>query len=102
LQAIARYLPTEVEIEGAEAGLHLVLWWKRLPKRDEQRVVASARENGVGIYPISSLYAKEHRRHNCAGVILGYASLTPEQIERGMRTLKAVVAGMRADGPRSH
>ncbi len=103
LQALARYLPKEVEIEGAEAGLHLVLWWKHLPKRDEQRLAAAARENGVGIYPISSLYVddKEHRRHNCAGVILGYASLTPEQIERGVQTLKAVVVGMRRDAPRS-
>lgn len=103
LQAIARYLPKEVEIEGAEAGLHLVLWWKHLPKRDEQILATRARENGVGIYPISILYIddKEHRRHNCAGVILGYASLTARQIERGVRTLKAVVAGMTREGPRS-
>jgi GntR family transcriptional regulator/MocR family aminotransferase len=99
LQAIARHLPEEAEIEGAEAGLHVVLWWKHLPKRDEQKLVVRARDNGVGVYPISSLYAndKHHRRHNCAGVILGYASLTAQQIDRGVRTLKSVVVGMTRD-----
>jgi GntR family transcriptional regulator/MocR family aminotransferase len=103
LLAISRYLPKEVEVEGAEAGLHLVLWWKHVPKRDEQRLAAAARENGVGIYPISGLYVDDdkHRRHDCAGVILGYASLAPEQIERGVRTLRAVVARMKADRRRS-
>ena len=102
LQAIARYLPKEVEIEGAEAGLHLVLWWKHVLRRDEQVLAARAREKGVGIYPISGLYVDDtkHRRHHRAGVILGYASLTPEQIERGMRTLKTVLAGMKPDGQR--
>ena len=64
-----------------------------------EKLVVRARDNSVGIYPISSLYAndKHHRRHRCAGVILGYASFTVQQIERGVRTLKEVVVGITRD-----
>ena len=94
LQAVARHLPQNVEVQGAAAGLHVVLWLRGLRRRDEATLVTSARESGVGISPITPLYSNggNRRQHDCAGVVLGYASLDVTQIERGIRTLGAVLA----------
>jgi GntR family transcriptional regulator/MocR family aminotransferase len=57
--------------------------------------VAAARAQGVGVYPLSPLFAgapaRTRPRH--AGLVLGYAGLTVEQIRQGIRMLAAVLAG---------
>jgi GntR family transcriptional regulator/MocR family aminotransferase len=50
LQALARYLPKEVEIEGGSRPAPRAVV-EALPKRDEQRLAAAARENGVASIP---------------------------------------------------
>jgi GntR family transcriptional regulator/MocR family aminotransferase len=87
--AIAEDLPPDAQVAGAAAGLHLVLWLPSLRQHDEAAVVAAARERGVGVYPVSPLYATPAPRHRPrpAGFILGYAGLTVEQIRQGVRLL---------------
>lgn len=98
LEAIARHLPADARVVGTAAGLHVVLWLPFLKQQDEPALVAAARRRGVGVYPLSPLFAgappRPRARH--AGLILGYASLTIDQIRQGVRTLAAVVAGLRA------
>jgi GntR family transcriptional regulator/MocR family aminotransferase len=100
LDAVARHLPGEAHVAGTAAGLHVVLWLPFLRARNEPALVAAALGKGVGVYPVSPLFATSAHRaqHKAAGLILGYASLTPEQIDRGMRALAGVIATMAVKG----
>jgi GntR family transcriptional regulator/MocR family aminotransferase len=93
LDAVAQCLPEEAQVRGTAAGLHVVLWLPSLRPGDEPALVAAAHAVGVGIYPVSTLFASlESAAHRPAGFILGYASLTVEQIQQGMRILGALLA----------
>ncbi|WP_427306937.1 PLP-dependent aminotransferase family protein [Cupriavidus sp. H39] len=96
LDGIARHLPGDAEVSGTAAGLHVVLWLPSLRPQDEPALVAAARLHGVGVYPVSALYARPHGRgrRRAAGLVLGYASLAVAQIEQGVRALATVVASM--------
>ncbi|HXG29148.1 MAG TPA: PLP-dependent aminotransferase family protein [Nevskiales bacterium] len=96
LDAIARHLPANVQISGTAAGLHVVLWLPFLLPQDESALVAAARDQDVGVYPVSPLFAKPelHLQSRPAGLILGYASLTIEQIQQGIFTLASVIGEM--------
>lgn len=89
IRAISTHLGDRASIEGTDSGLHIVLWIRDIPRSAEQSFVTRAKERGVAIWPISPLYAEgaRLRRKRCAGFILGYASLSTEQIEKGIRLL---------------
>jgi GntR family transcriptional regulator/MocR family aminotransferase len=96
LDAIKRYLPRDVIVDGASAGLHIVLWLPFLSSQDEPRLVAAASMEGVGVYAVSSHFvAPEVNPYSRpAGLTLGYASLTLEQIHQGLKTLSSVIASL--------
>lgn len=93
LEAIARHLPADAHVSGAAAGLHVVLWLPFLRSQDEPALVAAARAKGVGVHPVSPLYARAASRatDRPAGLTMGYASLTNDQIGQGVRTLAALI-----------
>ncbi|MDB5770729.1 MAG: DNA-binding protein [Burkholderia sp.] len=93
LNAITRHLPKDVHVSGTAAGLHIVLWLPSMTSHDEPALVASARNSGVGVYPVSPLFADLHApiQPRAAGLILGYASLSREQIQQGILTLASVI-----------
>lgn len=93
LDAIAQHLPADARVVGTTAGLHVVLWLPMLRRQDETAVAAAAREAGVGVHPVSPLYAGPLARvgPRPAGLILGYASLDVEQVRKGVRALAAAV-----------
>jgi GntR family transcriptional regulator/MocR family aminotransferase len=93
LDAIARYLPKDVQVGGTSAGLHVVLWLPFLRPKDESGLVSEARQVGVGIYPVSALFVGPElpNQPRPAGFILGYASLTVEQIQQGIKTLGRLI-----------
>ena len=94
LEAIARYLPASAQVAGTAAGLHVVLWLPSVPQQDEAQLVAAARAAGVGVYPVTPLFAGPQvcPQPRPAGLTLGYASLSEDDIQLGIRTLAAVVA----------
>jgi GntR family transcriptional regulator/MocR family aminotransferase len=98
LDAIAHHLPTDARVVGTAAGLHVVLWLPFLRQQDEPALVAAARDRGVGVYPVSPLFAspQPRTRHGHAGLILGYASLTVDRIQEGVRNVAAVIARLQA------
>ncbi|CAB5705174.1 HTH-type transcriptional regulatory protein gabR [Delftia tsuruhatensis] len=100
LRALERHLPAQVEVEGSASGLHVVAWILPVARGEEDALVRRARECGIGVRPISPLYAAGdvHRRHCCAGLVLGYASLEPDAIEQGVLRLAGVVRQWQA-GP---
>lgn len=90
-------LPREAQLAGTAAGLHAVLWLTARQATDEPAIVRAARAAGVGVYPVSALYASPDTTGGAArpaGLILGYASLTPAQVAQGIRVLGSVLQSM--------
>jgi len=98
LDAIAQHLPSGTQVTGTAAGLHVLLWLPFLRWEDEPALVGAANDSGVGIYPVSPLFAKPRpsAQSRAAGLILGYASLTVDEIQKGIRMLAAVIAEFRS------
>ena len=94
LQAITQYLPKDVRIDGTAAGLHVVLWLPSFSAQQEAALVATARREGVGVYPVGPLFTPPtfDEPPRSAGLILGYASLSIEQIQQGISILALVIA----------
>jgi GntR family transcriptional regulator/MocR family aminotransferase len=101
VESLAKHLGTDARVEGTESGLHGVVWIPGLPIRAEPAIVAEAFRAGVGVRAITPLYAEgiAFRNSRCAGLVLGYASLTATEIEEGVyrlaRALRAVAAQVR-------
>lgn len=94
VDAISKYLGPRARVEGTDSGLHVVVWLNDIRKSAEQQLIVKAKERGVGIWPISPLYAEgsKFRKDRGAGFVLGYASLKQADIETGIRLLADVVA----------
>ncbi|MCK8784314.1 PLP-dependent aminotransferase family protein [Roseomonas sp. NAR14] len=78
-----------VTIQGAEAGLHLVAWFRGLAADRADALVAQAARRGVGLSSLSRYYLGQAP---CAGVILGYANQDPPAIRAGIAALRAAMA----------
>ncbi len=88
LEAVARHLGARVGVEGANAGIHVMMWVKGRSARDVPRMIERAVEAGVGIYPIAPYFVRPPKR---AGFLLGYASMDERSIDEGIRRLAGVL-----------
>ena len=93
MEAVDQYLPEQSFLTGMAAGLHGVLLLRHFRPQDERALQAAALERGVGVYPLSPLFAESAQSEdsNPAGLILGYAGLSVEQIHDGVRILGEVL-----------
>lgn len=90
LREMNRVFDDNVEIVGTSAGLHVVAWFKALLAENEGLIAELARAQGIGLYPITPLYA--NRSHPRAGFIFGYASLSVSNIREGVARLGELLA----------
>jgi GntR family transcriptional regulator / MocR family aminotransferase len=86
LHAISRHLVprARVRVQGASAGLHVVLWFPGLPAECTPALIAASRRRDLGIYTVAPYFFTPPAE---AGLILGYASLTEAEIDEGVRRL---------------
>jgi GntR family transcriptional regulator/MocR family aminotransferase len=93
LAALSATLGDEVTVVGADAGLHVVVWLNRVPRTQEDVLIVRARAAGLGVYPVSPLYARATAADLSAtvGLVMGYASLDERAIKRGVQTLKEIL-----------
>jgi GntR family transcriptional regulator/MocR family aminotransferase len=93
LRAFDQHLAEFGQLVGMAAGLHGVLMLPTLRAQDEPKLQALALERGVGVYPLSPLFAgpPSAKCERPAGLILGYAGLTVPQILEGVGILGAVI-----------
>ena len=101
LTALQTQLRDQVRVVGAEAGLHVVVWFPRLPMDQEATFVAAARAAGVGVYPVTPLYdpSSTSDRPDQSGFVMGYASLDDRDITRGVERLTAALETVTAKRP---
>jgi len=101
LGALRLSFADRINIEGADAGLHIVVWFKDLPRSSETKLVEEARRKGVGVHSISSLYAPDRTNHlpENFGLVMGYAALETKRIERGIHLLAEAVVETKTSRP---
>lgn len=89
LHALDAHFGSGVEVSGANAGVHLLLWLKDLHPREVPSLVDRAADHGVRVYPANPYYLAEPER---AGLLLGYASMGERQIRSGIERLAGALA----------
>ncbi len=72
-------------ISGSNAGLHVLLTDRM--GRSEEELAQAAQETGVKVYRMRD-FRMEEKKEAAAMLILGYASLSPEEICEGVDLLK--------------
>jgi GntR family transcriptional regulator/MocR family aminotransferase len=83
VSTVRKMLGDCLQIEAAEAGLHVVGW---LPAGvDDRQVAQAAQVQGIETPPLSSYALTSLPR---GGLVLGYAALTEEQIREGVGRLE--------------
>jgi GntR family transcriptional regulator/MocR family aminotransferase len=99
LGALWATLDNAVTVVGADAGLHVVVWLNEVPRAQEDALIARAHAAGLGVYGTIPLYASAPVADlpDTAGLMMGYASLDEQTIERGVRTLKEVLDALSAE-----
>ncbi len=101
LDALQRRFGDRIRIDGAAAGLHVVVWFRDLPQALESTLVEAARDKRLGIYPVSLLFDKARPEHrpDVVGLVMGYAALEKRQIERGCQLLAQLVQQLLSGKP---
>jgi len=89
LEALSGCLQDRVEVAGANAGMHLLVWLRDVAPAELPGIVQRAAGAGVGVYPVDPYYLTACRR---AGLLLGYVSMTERDIRDGIRELARVLA----------
>lgn len=87
VKAIQDEFGSELEIVGAEAGMHLVVTAKKR-LRDREITERAAREN-LWLWPLSSCYVESNPRQ---GFILGFGSTAIDEIPKRVRQFRQVMA----------
>ena len=91
LDALEQDLGDRVEVVGANAGVHVVVWLRGVEASQLDAVRHRVAEQGVGIYGVEPHYLQPPRR---AGLLFGYACLTERDIREGIGVLGTVVRGL--------
>jgi GntR family transcriptional regulator/MocR family aminotransferase len=88
-----------VTVAGAAAGLHVVAWLNHVPRAREEALVARAWAAGLGLYPVTPLYAPAPAAGmpDQAGLVMGYAGLDLRSIGHGVRVLGEVLRAFAAE-----
>ena len=82
VDALTWELGTRLEVTVPEAGMHLVVW---LPSgMSAQTVAKRAAASGLSILPISHFSLRPLQRD---GLVLGFASSSPQELRAGVQTL---------------
>jgi GntR family transcriptional regulator/MocR family aminotransferase len=82
-QALRREFGSEIEILGAEAGMHLVVTLP--PGLSDRKISAHAAQEGLWLWPLSAAYAGTNARQ---GFILGFGGTKADEMLHQVRRLR--------------
>ncbi len=86
VRALREEFGPQVEILGADAGMHLVMTLP--PGLSDRKIAERAAEENLWLWPLSMAYAGANARQ---GFILGFASTRAEQMADAVRRLRQLV-----------
>ena len=81
---LARYTGGRIQVVDSQLGMHVIGWLRDFDQPQLDRLVASARLQGLGLHSIHPYY-REPPPH--PGLLLGFASLFPRQIDAATKIL---------------
>lgn len=86
--SLRRYFGNQLELHGAESGMHLTV---TLPKglRDRDLSIQAAKRR-LWLWPLSSMYYGRALRQ---GWLLGFGSVTDKEIPRAVQLMEEIVNG---------
>ncbi|WP_206458979.1 MocR-like pyridoxine biosynthesis transcription factor PdxR [Anaerovorax sp. IOR16] len=87
LAEIHQCMKDKVVIHGNNAGLHILLEVNN--GMNEKELISRAEEVGVRVYPVS-VYWENQENYKNNMVLIGYSSLTEEEIKKGIQLLQSV------------
>jgi GntR family transcriptional regulator / MocR family aminotransferase len=82
-QALRKEFGSEIEILGAEAGMHLVVTLP--PDLSDQKISARAGQEGLWLWPLSAAYAGTNVRQ---GFILGFGGTKADEMPHQVRRMR--------------
>ena len=85
LESIRTFLGDSVDVTGADAGAHVVLWPRNVVA--EETLIRSAASRGVGVYGVSPYFVNRRLK---TGIMLGYSRMKEPEIREGIRRLGQV------------
>jgi len=88
VEAIDHYLGDQAEVSGVEAGLHILLWLRKVSPGNVEDLRKSAEKMGVGVYSVAPYYSTPPPQ---AGLLMGYGTLSEKEITEGVRRLASVL-----------
>jgi GntR family transcriptional regulator / MocR family aminotransferase len=95
LDGLSRHLSEDIDIVDSSSGMHLVAWFKRLSYPGLEQLISHARGRGLGIYPIHPFYQTPPPK---PGLILGFAGLSPAQLQTAASLLASCLDNIRRHG----
>lgn len=84
IDALRRHCGKSIVVQETHAGTHIVVWLPRLEYSQLTRLIELGVARGLGLYPIHPYY---RRTPDQPGLILGYAGLSAEALERAAQLL---------------
>lgn len=81
LESLKTCVDQGIEVHGSDAGLNLALGIPGLPASATSTLIGQTRRRGVGIYSMETYFLRPPKH---VMLQLGYAALTPAQIQRGI------------------
>jgi GntR family transcriptional regulator/MocR family aminotransferase len=88
LDALATSLGRRVEVSGANAGMHLLVWLRDVAPAEVETLIARAARAEVGLYSITPYYLTPPQQ---AGLLLGYTAMTPAAIRVGIHRIATLL-----------
>ena len=92
MRGLAQHAGDRLHVVDSQLGMHVVGW---LPGFDEERLdqlIATARRRGLGLHPVGPYHRDPPAR---VGLLLGFASLFPRQIDAATKVLGEVLRELR-------
>jgi len=93
MAALGRCLGERAHVPGAAAGLHVWLNLPHLPPSAADALRQAGLQHGVSVHPSRNCHLKPP---SCAAFVLGYANLSPAQIELGVERLARALGDLSA------
>jgi GntR family transcriptional regulator/MocR family aminotransferase len=88
LNALAASLGRRVEVSGANAGMHLLVWLRDVAPAEVETLIVRAARAEVGLYSITPYYLTPPQQ---AGLLLGYTAMTPAAIRAGIQRIATLL-----------
>ena len=84
LDALERHFGDRVTVQGENAGIHLVVWFRERPGEPFDAAIERAAAAGISVHSVAPYYLGDPPGD---GLLIGFSNMTPETIERGIAEL---------------